>query len=149
MELSKIYYIISHSKPEDWHQTFGRNHEEIYVYRFDVLLRLEAQYGTTVISLPHLLYGRSNVSKEITNDIPASHYLVDVFYGSSLIERITLLALKSHKAIIPIPHIIQKRQVKWFDYCIANICDRLHTLNSYMQQYELTISPQSRKDIEI
>jgi len=82
-------------------------------------------------------------------DPSATGYWCNLYYGSTLVKKLILVAVDGGRAMLPIPQRGRKNmrsdRVLPLDYKVAQIHDRLGTLEEYMSRSGLMVEKTGRR----
>ena len=134
MDYGQVLGAIENSHPtDDWvGLTIGTKTTKIYFH--DVNLRIECSFDGEDIQC-------EDFKDEWANNHPnskATGYFYNVYYGSTLLKRVILVNVDGGNASLPVPD-FKTKQVRKFDYVVANLFNTTSTLREYMQRSKLAI----------
>lgn len=130
--------IMSSDSVDDWSSTgydTVTNSESIY-YKKNVNLRFVSGYDDKYIQQNGFIEPWANKHP----DPKATGYFVQLYFASSHINNFILVSVDGGRALLPLPKSFTNLEVFPLDYKIAQIHDKLGSLNEYMSRSNLKIS---------
>lgn len=130
-------HLMSSNPRADWDAQIT-NESDSRIYKSDVNFRLVISHDESGTHNDNFIETWANKHPD-----PRAHsYWCDVCYGATVIERIILVAVDGHRAMLPLPKTggvsSAPNTVEELDYRVAEIFDDSNTLVEYMKRSGLS-----------
>lgn len=135
MDSEELKSVVVSSQAKDWNRVITTI-SKTYSYKIDPNLRIVQMYDESGTQNDDF---REEWANKFLN--PKAHGLFfDIYYASSLIDRVILVMVDGGRADLPLPHRVDKKWVtKEFTYAIARINDHMNSLEKYMNWAGITV----------
>ncbi|WP_372887773.1 hypothetical protein [Psychrobacter sp.] len=130
MQLNDLKKILATSSQDEW---IVDDETGSFTYKNDLNLRIErAEYDT------YRNFDEPWATKHPDSSSKAVEYTVK--YGSSFIERHTLVSVDGHRATLPIPKSINDLRVKPSEVNFARIVDMGNRVEEYLRRSNIVVN---------
>ncbi len=123
---------------DDWSSAeydYVNDTETIY-FKKNVNLRFISGYDERFVQENRFKENWANIHP----DSNATGYYIQLYFSSSHLSNFILVSVDGGRALLPLPKSRTNLEVSPLDYKVAQIHDRLSSLNEYMARSELQIS---------
>ncbi len=129
MKFTEVQQILATSSQDDWIVDVESGS---FTYKNDLNLNIEqADYD------PNIKFNQPWATEHPDNDAVAIDY--NVKYGSSFVDKRTLVSVDGHRASLPIPHSIDDLRVRASDFNFAKIVGSSVQIDEYMKKCKLVV----------